>query len=77
MHGVKGTVVGANTIYIRTGTPGPDPDAAETIEQTDDTNPGVETPKKETVPAKYNSKTTLKEDVKAGENTFNFDLTSK
>jgi hypothetical protein len=33
--------------------------------------------KKETIPAKYNSQTELKADVKAGANTFNFDLVSK
>jgi len=32
---------------------------------------------KDPIPAKYNEKSELKADVKAGENTFNFDLTSK
>ena len=39
---------------------------------------GGPAPKKETIPANYNAKTTLKADVKKGvANDFNFDLTSK
>tara|TARA_R110002111_G_scaffold262694_1_gene340177 strand:+ start:111950 stop:112369 length:420 start_codon:yes stop_codon:yes gene_type:complete len=38
---------------------------------------GTTDPAKEKVPKKYNSKTTLTESVKAGENTINFDLKSK
>jgi hypothetical protein len=34
-------------------------------------------PKTETVPAKYNKQTTLRFEVKAGDNEANFDLTSK
>lgn len=33
-------------------------------------------PFKETIPAKYNTKSTLTEEVKAGENVFDFQLTS-
>ncbi|MCA9014015.1 MAG: hypothetical protein KDA77_01675 [Planctomycetaceae bacterium] len=34
-------------------------------------------PFKETIPAKYNTKSTLTEEVKAGDNVFDFKLTSK
>jgi hypothetical protein len=37
---------------------------------------GVEAPEKETVPARYNSKTTLEVEVKSDQNHFDFALTS-
>ena len=58
----KGAVIGAHTVSISTPQEAPTP-------------PG--TTYKDPVPAKYNAKTTLKEEVKAGDNTINFDLVSK
>ncbi len=58
----KGAVIGAHTVSISTPQDAPTP-------------PG--TTYKDPVPAKYNTKTTLKEEVKAGDNTINFDLESK
>lgn len=58
----KGAVIGTHTVSITTPQEAPTP-AGQTY--------------KDPIPAKYNSKTTLKEDVKAGDNTINFDLDSK
>ena len=61
---VKGAVPGTHKVRITTR-PESRPD--------DYTGPQF----KETIPAKYNADTTLTADVKAGENTFNFDLQSR
>ncbi|MCH9655664.1 MAG: carboxypeptidase-like regulatory domain-containing protein [Planctomycetes bacterium] len=58
----KGAVIGAHTVSISTPQEAPTP-------------PG--TTYKDPIPAKYNVKTTLKEEVKAGDNTINFDLVPK
>ncbi len=57
-----GAVIGNHTVSISTPQEAPTP-PGETY--------------KDPIPAKYNSKTTLKEEVKAGANTINFDLSSK
>ena len=59
---LKGAVIGSHTVSISTPQEAPTP-AGQAY--------------KDPIPAKYNSKTTLKEEVKAGANTINFDLTSK
>ena len=61
----KGAKVGPHKVYITT--PG---------NEEDDSDPDA-VPVKETIPAKYNKSTTLTADVKAGKNTFDFDLESK
>ena len=61
-QGNSGTVLGENTVFIRTEIPGED---------------GQQPLQKELLPAKYHNKTELKANVTAGANTFNFDLTSK
>lgn len=77
LHGQKGTVVGSNTVYIKTGSSGADPDAAATAEGGVPASTGKKTGKPETVPAKYNSKTELKAEVVDGANTIDFDLKSQ
>lgn len=62
LNDIKGAVIGSHTVSISTPQEAPTP-AGQTY--------------KDPIPAKYNSKTTLKEEVKAGENTINFELTSK
>jgi hypothetical protein len=59
--GVKGTKVGTNNVEITTVWPDGEPGEGQS----------------ETIPAKYNSATTLKEEVKKGSNTFDFALQSK
>lgn len=59
--GVKGAQVGKNKVSISTMWPDGEPP------------PG----KKDPIPPKYNSATTLEEDVVEGSNTINFDLESK
>lgn len=63
LNDTMGAVVGTNQVHITTAKPG------------DDAVPGSAV--KETLPARYNTKTTLTRDVKAGGNTFNFDLESE
>jgi hypothetical protein len=60
-RGHKGATIGEHEVYITTYQPGTD-----------------ESPqaKKETIPVKYNGKTELKETVKRGKNTINFELKS-
>ncbi|WP_417391838.1 hypothetical protein [Gimesia sp.] len=58
----KGAVIGKHTVSITTPQENPTP-------------PGQVY--KDPIPAKYNSKTTLTADVKAGDNTFDFQLESK
>ena len=60
----KGAVPGTHTVRITTH---PEPVAD------DYSGPAF----KEPIPAKYNADTTLKADVKAGENTFDFELQSR
>ncbi len=57
----KGAWIGENSVTINTGHSG--------------LAPGMGVP--ETIPAKYNSQTTLVETVKSGSNTFDFKLDSK
>ena len=59
--GAKGTKVGPNKVEINTVWPDGEPGPEQT----------------ETIPPKYNSASTLKEVVKKGSNTFNFELQSK
>ncbi|MBA2114332.1 carboxypeptidase-like regulatory domain-containing protein [Bremerella alba] len=63
MNDIKGVPLGVNKVTISTAKPG------------DDAVPG--SAKKETLPSKYNQRTTLTADVKEGENTFDFSLDSK
>ncbi|NUQ63314.1 MAG: carboxypeptidase regulatory-like domain-containing protein [Pirellulales bacterium] len=58
---VKGAALGSHTVRIETP-PNPEPGAMEPPPQ---------------LPAKYNTESTLTADVKSGENTFNFELTSQ
>lgn len=62
LRDTKGAMIGTHTVTITTPQEGPTP-------------PGQTY--KDPIPAKYNSKTTLKEDVKAGDNTINFELVSQ
>ncbi len=59
--GVRGTKVGANKVEINTVWPDGEPGAGQS----------------ETILPKYNSATTLKEEIKKGSNTFDFALQSK
>ncbi|QDT45233.1 hypothetical protein Pan241w_53520 [Gimesia alba] len=61
LRDTMGAVIGSHNVSITTPQEAPTP-------------PGQTY--KDPIPAKYNSETTLKEEVKAGENTINFDLTS-
>ncbi|EAQ79754.1 carboxypeptidase-like regulatory domain-containing protein [Blastopirellula marina] len=63
MNDIQGAPLGDNTVTISTAKMG------------DDAVPGSSKP--ETLPAKYNNKSTLTADVKAGDNTFDFPLQSK
>src|SRR5437762_2878582 len=60
-RGHKGAPVGEHVVYI------------STYQSQSDENPQ---PKKETIPLKYNGKSELKEAVKRGKNTINFELKS-
>ncbi|QDU06987.1 hypothetical protein [Gimesia aquarii] len=62
LRDTKGAVIGSHTVSITTPQEAPTP-------------PGKTY--KDPIPAKYNSKTTLKEEVKEGDNTINFELVSK
>ena len=59
--GIKGTKVGTNKVEITTVWPDGEPGAGQS----------------ETIPTKYNSASTLKEEIKKGRNTFDFTLQSK
>ncbi|WP_145177826.1 carboxypeptidase regulatory-like domain-containing protein [Gimesia aquarii] len=65
-----GCKIGHNKVAITTLTEGED----EVEQEGDDAQVEVESVK-EKIPAKYNTKTELEADVKAGENTFDFNLT--
>jgi hypothetical protein len=58
---VKGAALGKHVVRIETP-PNPDPETGETPPA---------------LPAKYNTESTLTADVKAGDNTVNFELTSQ
>ncbi len=60
-RGHKGATIGEHEVYITTYQPGTDESPQ---------------PKKETIPVKYNGKSELKETVKRGKNTINFELKS-
>ena len=60
-RGHKGATIGEHVVYISTYQPPTDESPQ---------------PKKETIPVKYNGKSELKETVKRGKNTINFDLKS-
>ncbi len=62
LRDTKGAVIGSHTVSITTPQDAPTP-------------PGKTY--KDPIPAKYNSKTTLKEEVKTGDNLINFELVSK
>ncbi len=62
LDGVPGAILGKHKVMIRTEIPG------------EDGQPPVA---KEKLPKKYHDKTELSADVKAGANTFDFDLKSK
>lgn len=57
----EGGIIGPNTVRISTHWPDGEPGDGEI----------------ETIPPKYNSQSTLKEEIVGGENIFNFDLTSE
>lgn len=63
-QGSPGALIGKHSVLISTARYAPQPD-------------GSTVPIPEKIPAKYHEKTTLSEEVKAGTNHFNFDLTSK
>ena len=83
-----GAIPGKHEVRITTGQPptpavDPDADADADVSQLE-TATGIgfeeaesEAAKKDPIPAKYNTNTTLTADVKTGENTINFDLVSK
>ncbi len=87
----KGAVLGSHKVRIITGKPvTSDIDGDADITKSGNTGPadtagsaidGLKNPSakgaKEPIPAKYNTKTELTADVKAGENTFDFKLDSK
>ena len=62
----KGAKIGSHTISITT---------VQNDNSEEEGGAGA-APFKETIPAKYNTKSTLTEEVKAGENVFDFQLTS-
>ena len=62
LEGAKGAVIGKHSVRIATPQENPSSDGQ------DDKDP---------IPAKYNENTTLSADVKAGANTFDFQLESK
>lgn len=64
----KGAKIGKNMVRITT---------FKEFEGDPDAKNSKEPARKELVPSEYNQKTTLTADVKAGENTFDFDLKSK
>ena len=72
----KGTKVGPNRVEIA---PSEDGEAEESEDSGEESQPAA---KKQTksgkpkIPARYNVKSELKADVKAGKNTFNFELES-
>lgn len=71
----KGTKVGPNRVEIAPSEDG----EAEEAESADEESQSVtkrSTSRKPTIPARYNVRSELKADVKAGENTFHFDLKS-
>lgn len=61
VEGATGSKVGPSRVEITTFWPEGEPGEGQ----------------KETIPARYNSKSELKRDVKAGKNTFDFELESK
>ncbi len=65
----RGAVVGEHVVRIVTKIPG--------VRQHDAQGQVVADTSPDRVPAKYNAESTLTATVKAGENTFNFDLLSK
>lgn len=62
----KGAKIGTHTISITT-----------VQEDNSEESGGEAVNFKETIPAKYHTKSTLTEEVKAGDNVFDFELTSK
>ena len=62
----KGAKIGNHTISITT-----------VQEDSSEESGGEAASFKETIPAKYNTNSTLTEEVKAGDNVFDFELTSK
>ncbi len=60
----QGAIIGTHTVSISTERYADQPDGSSQL-----------VPEK--IPAKYNKKTTLTQEVKAGSNQFNFELTSK
>ncbi len=69
----KGTKVGPNRVEIA---PSEDGESEEDSGSEDESNTAAKKPKssKPTIPARYNVKSELKVDVKAGKNTFDFAL---
>lgn len=75
IHETKGTKVGPNRVEIATN----EEDLQDEEEQAtagENTGPAV-VREKLRIPARYNTKSELKADVKPGENVFNFELDSK
>jgi len=75
VRSTKGTKLGKNKVQIGSTEEEDDPEAATG----DDAAPAKKPAKssKVTIPAKYNTKTELEVDVKAGDNVFDFKLESK
>ena len=71
----KGTKVGPNRVEIA---PSEDGEAEEAENEGEESQPVAQRPKlgKPTIPARYNVRSELKADVKAGKNTFDFKLES-
>lgn len=68
--GVPGAELGQHTVRIETADETPPEEGGVVPERS-------ATEDKETIPAKYNTQTTLKEEVEPGENTINFNLSSQ
>lgn len=84
----KGALIGKHTVSIMTGTApstgsSPEKDDQAMVEEIPDINDDGEVTsrppaaKKESIPAKYNAETTLTEEVAAGSNTIDFELSLK
>lgn len=71
----KGTKVGPNRVEIA---PSEDGEAAETENEGSESTPVAKPSKsgKPTIPSRYNTQSELKAEVKAGKNTFDFELKS-
>ena len=67
LEGVKGANIGSHKVVI----------TAYNEDEIEEMKAGSNEPVKEPIPAKYNSRTTLTEEVKEGKNVIDFHLDSK